>query len=461
MTQPLTLSTKSLFEINNYTFLGKSTKKRYYNYICPAGHRHSMRKDHWLRGIRCPECAGNHKLTFSKVNSSLLSEGYILLETKYINSSTVMRTLCPAGHNYNISWNNWSQGYRCSKCSGRTKKSISEIASEVNKEGYRLLSTEYVDCKTPIELVCENNHRYQVSWDNWNSKGSRCPKCNNVGESIQEKELFSFVNKIAPNSIRHNRIIVAPFELDIVIPDKKVAIEYCGLYWHSELLGKSKTYHKNKLDLCVKKGYRLVTIFEDEWVHKRHITEARLKDILGVCEKTIHAKSCSIREIDNKLSSLFCSSNNLFGSTSNDLINLGAFYKDELVGVMVFSKVKKHKPTAGLVLELCRFCCKTGHTIPGLFKKMLAFFNKAYPHKKVFSYADLRWSDGKVYEKSGFKRVGFTQPNCWYFKNSDNSVRLPGSALKKTKDFPKGVKSWNRIWDCGNIKYMLEKATVN
>ena len=47
--------------------------------------------------------------------------------------------------------------------------------------------------------------------------------------------------------------------------DKNIAIEYDGLYWHTEKHGKDKNYHYNKMLECNKKGIGLIQIFDDEY----------------------------------------------------------------------------------------------------------------------------------------------------------------------------------------------------
>jgi G:T-mismatch repair DNA endonuclease (very short patch repair protein) len=55
-------------------------------------------------------------------------------------------------------------------------------------------------------------------------------------------------------------------ELDIVIPEIKLAIEYNGLYWHSINGSKYKFgQHLSKTQSCEKLGYRLLYVWEDEW----------------------------------------------------------------------------------------------------------------------------------------------------------------------------------------------------
>ena len=63
--------------------------------------------------------------------------------------------------------------------------------------------------------------------------------------SYSEKELSDFVKSLGVEIIENDRNIISPKELDIYIPSKKLAIEFDGLYYHSELFV-NKNYHLNK-----------------------------------------------------------------------------------------------------------------------------------------------------------------------------------------------------------------------
>ena len=66
-------------------------------------------------------------------------------------------------------------------------------------------------------------------------------------------------------NIKHNdRSIIRPKELDIYLPDLKLAIEYNGLYWHSIERGTDKYAHRNKSIACREKDIRLIHLFEFE-----------------------------------------------------------------------------------------------------------------------------------------------------------------------------------------------------
>ena len=451
------------FEKEGYQLLTTKYKNnnQKLDYVCPEGHRHYISWNSWQRGSRCFYCANNIKHNIEFISSEFKKEGYKLLTKKYKNAFQKLDYICPKGHKHSMCWGNWQQGRRCAVCAGRVKKTFEEIQRDIINHNYQIKSTDYVNSRSKLHLTCSNGHDYYVSWNNWFTKSNRCPKCNKVGTSKQELDLINLINSIHEGVIEHDREIIKPYELDIVIPSKKIAIEYCGLYWHSELAGKDRKYHLNKLNLCNEKGYKLITVFEDEWLLRKNIVISRLKNILGVSLNTIYARKCKIREILVKDVRLFCEENHLQGYGSGASIKIGAFYNDELVSVMTFSKpslakgYRKHKEG---VFELHRFCSKLNYRVVGIASKLLKHFKRNYDWSEIFSYADRRWSDGNVYEKLGLSFIGETQPNYWYI---DRQKRIHRFVLRKKPEEPKNItewdirqiQGWNRIWDCGNLKY--------
>lgn len=65
-----------------------------------------------------------------------------------------------------------------------------------------------------------------------------CPNCSRIimhGKSLKEKELCDYVRSIYDGPILENdRTVIAPRELDIYLPEKKLAIEFDGTYWHAD-----------------------------------------------------------------------------------------------------------------------------------------------------------------------------------------------------------------------------------
>lgn len=258
-------------------------------------------------------------------------------------------------------------------------------------------------------------------------------------------------------------------ELDMIIHSKKIAIEYCGLYYHEEKILDDtrpipgKDFHLKKLQLTNNKGYNLIQIFEDEWILKEDIVKHRLLQILNKNDNIkIGARKCIIKEIDSKTKNEFLEKYHIQGKDSA-IIKLGAFYGETLVSVMTFSKgsISKGSYHKEGEWELNRFCSNYDYHVIGIASKLLNYFKINYEWIKIFSYADRRWSIGDLYYQLGFNLEKITDQNYWYSKGIKRIHRFN---LRKTEDDPKDKteemlrleQGYNRIWDCGNLKFVLE-----
>ncbi len=360
-----------------------------------------------------------------------------------------------------------------------SKKYQIEVFENI-KKSLKLLDLEFVDKEYQGPIFNHNwkclkcNNIFQHSWQNiW-----RCPTCypRTSGTSFGELEIIEFIKSlnISDNIHSSNRKIIKPLELDIYIPDKKFAIEFDGLRWHSEEFMSrdinekhsynSQTKHLYKTQKCEEQGIQLIHIFEDEWIFKQEIVKSRLKQILGVNSgNRIHARECIIKEISPSRKNEFLEKYHIQGK-DNSNIKLGAFFGEDLVSVMTFSKgnISKGSKSTDGVWELNRFCSDSDFHIPGIAGKLLSHFKKNYEWSEIFSYADRRWSQGNLYEKLGFELVHITGPNYWYLKNYKRIHRFN---LRKRPDEPKDIserilrlnEGYGTIWDCGSIKFQMKK----
>lgn len=289
-----------------------------------------------------------------------------------------------------------------------------------------------------------------------------CRKCFPFSSSAAEREIREYIESILNDIeiIFNDRKILDGKEIDILIPSKNIGIEFDGVYSHSDKRGITENYHINKTNLANKKGYRLIHIFEDEWLYKKDIVKTRLKRILQVDNSIkIFARNCIIKEINSKMKNDFLINYHI-QSWDVSSIKLGAFYNNELVSVMTFSKgnISKGSTATEGIWELNRFCSKPDYSIVGIGGKLLSYFKNNYKWVEIFSYCDRRWSDGNLYIKLGFELCKITKPNYWYIKGTKRIHRFN---LRKRADEPKNISEWKlreaegyyKIWDCGNFKF--------
>lgn len=275
-------------------------------------------------------------------------------------------------------------------------------------------------------------------------------------KSGMETEMFNFLSMIPDIEIESSvRTIIYPWELDIFVSSHNIALEFNGLYWHSERF-KDKNYHKTKTDLCKKKGISLLHIFEDEWLEKKDLIKDKLLHILGKSSKEkIYARKCTIIEINTESKRKFFDANHIQGDGLST-INYGLEYGGELVAVLGFDKEKDH-------YILNRYA--TNKNVVGGFTKLLKHFEREYNYPKIITFVDLRWSEGKLFYNSGFKLESELPPDYYWTKRENrwhksnwrhsemkNKLENYDPNLSETENMHNH--GFLKIWDCGKLKFI-------
>jgi hypothetical protein len=291
---------------------------------------------------------------------------------------------------------------------------------------------------------------------------------NNIKKYVSkpEFEIYEWLISHNINVEQTNRKLLKGKEIDLFLPDYNIAIEYNGNKWHTEWFGgKTRFKHIEKTNLCNEIGVRLIQIFEDEYILHKDIVFNTLSHILKINDKQkIQSRNCNIREINNETTSTFLIKNHIQGECKYTY-SFGQFYKNELVGVMTFKKLN----TNSNEYELSRFSTNHKYNVIGAGGKLLSHFIKNYNPSKIKSFADIRWVDKKhnLYEKLGFTLVKILKPNYSYYNPKiDRHKRyhkflFRKQILSKKYGFPlvmtetEMIKKlgYDRIWDCGLIKY--------
>jgi len=267
-----------------------------------------------------------------------------------------------------------------------------------------------------------------------------CRKCHPMitGTSLAEKEIFEYCKEICNNKqfkiFTNVKNIINPLELDIYIEIfkddkliKKIAIEYNGLYYHSyqklnQLKNDGSNYHLLKTEKCENQQIQLFHIFENEWLEKKDIIKSMIKNKLNLIENKLNARNCIIKIVNFNNTKEFLNKNHIQGYC-NSKINLGLYHNDKLVSIMTFSKKRFFSKNKNLnknnEYELLRFANLKETLIRGAASKLLKYFIKNYTNKNdlIITYADKRYSTGKLYNTLGFKYIHTTKPNYKYFKN--------------------------------------------
>ena len=267
-----------------------------------------------------------------------------------------------------------------------------------------------------------------------------CHKCyTNISQSSPELEIKNIINTMYNGKcIENSRSIIPPLELDLYYPEKNIAIEFNGNYWHDEN-HKSKDYHFNKFKLCKDKNIRLVSIYESDWFNKRDNIINLLKNIF-IESKVIYARNCTISKLDHKTKSAFINEYHFYGDSNQGTISYGLYYNNELVSVMSFGKLRGQNKLHNNKdhYELVRFVTKDNVRIIGgaskLFKKFISEYHPVY----IICYSDNDFFTGETYNKLGFKLKSLGESiDYQWVKGTKALSRYESMANKLLEKYPK------------------------
>lgn len=314
-----------------------------------------------------------------------------------------------------------------------------------------------------IAIACEltpttvNKYKSKYNLDKYFNKrfGSR-----------PERDLYNYVKQyIAEDKIRlHDRNVIAPQELDIYIPEKHLAIEFNGSYWHSTEKVEPK-YHQNKTIACAKKGIQLIHIFEYEWndIDKQIKLLELIKSKLITPDTILYARNTELRQVSDSEAEVFLSKYHLQGNAPAT-IKLGLYNDEELVSILTFGVPRFNN---NYTYEVIRYCNKFGIGIVGGIEKLYKYFIDTYSPESVITYSDISKFTGNVYSKIGFKPIqpsSITEPGYVWINEETNLVmqryqtqkqKLLKSGLGTEEQTEKEIMLNNgflQVYNCGNIK---------
>lgn len=283
--------------------------------------------------------------------------------------------------------------------------------------------------------------------------------------SLQEKEICNFLDSLNINYIQNNWNILETHELDIVIPEKNIAIELNGLYWHSyhpnKIYKEDRNKHLKKTEAANKKGYEVIHITDYEWLYKNDIIKNIIKSKLGLNNK-IYARNCLIKLVSKADEKKFINLYHLQGFVHSSYC-YGLYHNNELVMILSLGNTRYNKKYN---FEILRICSKKDITVVGGISKIISKIKKDFLNHKIITYCDISKSSGNGYLKSGFQLIGKTGPG--YFWTDGNIVisryRSQKSQLKKwLKTFNPLLSesenmffaNYKRYWDCGNLIFEI------
>ncbi|MFA6573597.1 MAG: GNAT family N-acetyltransferase [Patescibacteria group bacterium] len=272
-------------------------------------------------------------------------------------------------------------------------------------------------------------------------------------ESKGQLEVYDFVKSLAADAILSDRNVISPKELDVYVPSAKFAIEYDGLYWHSETFV-GKTHASEKVKACDVAGVRIMRVFEDEWRDKRKIVESMIKHRLGVNDVKVYARKCDVVELKPAARREFFESAHLEGD-ANSTVAFGLKYDGKLVAAISLRRPFHNRHAARL--EIGRFALAPNYSVPGALSRLVnkcREFAIKNGKESLLTYVDRRVGTADGYIAAGFNVLNETGERFWW---TDFTNRINRFAIRADK--PNGITQQQRadeagvvpLWGCKNL----------
>jgi hypothetical protein len=272
--------------------------------------------------------------------------------------------------------------------------SLIKLTEYYKNKGITIKSINFED-KT-YTITCDYGHDYTISYSLLKSRLKKhtipCSICNPNERHISglQIQLLNFIQDVYKGEIlKSSKSIIKPYELDIYLPQLKIAFEFNGVFWHDEN-HRPYNYHQYKLDLCSKKGIQLIYIWEDEWIEKNEIIKSKILDILQVSKK-INISECQVLEIyDKSQVEEFLINNHIHGIIDSN-IAIGITYHNELHSILLFNDNK-----------IVRYCNKLNTCICDGLLYMFNFYLKNHYRSIIEIIIDRDDDHSTLFEKIGF-----------------------------------------------------------
>ena len=320
-----------------------------------------------------------------------------------------------------------------SKAQTLTLEDFIQSLDRSDLEEYELVS-EYKDTNTPIS-VKHNCGLITIMKPREFKRYRTCPNCTNNNTMTSEKKAFrDFIRESVPfeYDIEHDVSLIVDnpnIKLDVYIPEMNIAFQYRT----TRNSDKTDNMDDYKDFLIFRNlGIRVIMFFESEWYHKNDIVKNKILHILGYNKaKRINASDCMVVDMNTSTreKNEFLETNHIQGKDASNF-KYGLTYNGELVSVMTFTKARAslNQEDRPEYLELSRFATDINYIVRGAFNKILKYLVNETDHlegiETIGTFANLRFSNGDLYDRSNFKFIRQTKPSYWWYKKPKTRKNL-------------------------------------
>lgn len=450
-------------------------------WVCGEGHETKARViEKVAASTKCPVCEGtvtvlgvtDFATKHPEIASQWVSGSKKPSEVRPMSSAKAIWR-CADGHEWEAPFHRRSAGHGCPYCAGqRAVTGVNDLASrfpdlvsEWHEDNGIDPALVAASSSVVYKWVCGVGHIWSVSPNQRTSHKegiTGCPSCWVSGRSFAETELADFIdNGYHGKVVRRHKI--GRMELDVYLPDIRVAFEFNGVYWHSEKCGRGKWSHYQKMKTCQDNRISLIQVWEDDWRDRRSVVEKMILRRIGADTSVkVGARTTKVVSVKAGDARKFLENNHIQGFVGGTNYDALVSSSGELVALMVSVHTLKD-------VRIARYATSTG--VPGGFTKLLKVVSERARkggYREIVTFSDNEISSGNLYSQNGFSFSGNLDPDYTYLHNASRvhkfmfrkSRFMKDPALKYDPSMSETelaqLNGITRIWDSGKKRWTLK-----
>jgi hypothetical protein len=165
-------------------------------------------------------------ITLEKNGSCLNPDDYLSLNTK-------LKFSCAENHSWECVAQSVINGRWCPTCAGVEKRNFSDVVEIVKKNSGILLSTEYKNNYTKLEVICSQQHKFSITPSSL-FQGHWCRQCAVYGEKL-DRRLYSIAEIKHICYVRNGRFLGTELDRHLVNVDHYSNFEcFEGHVWSTQ-----------------------------------------------------------------------------------------------------------------------------------------------------------------------------------------------------------------------------------
>lgn len=309
------------------------------------------------------------------------------------------------------------------------KKEAEFFCNTISEENKSLIEKDFQDGMTISEIA----NKYKIRTISiYNLVGEISPR------SKIEKDFEDWLKELGFKVETNTRSEILS-ELDLFLPEKRLAIEFNGLWFHSDKYRESY-YHSNKFNVCKKRNITLLQFTDRETRERCDVVKDNILKELLLKQLQVNIEECTVDIILYDEAKSFIQKNSL----SEDYDFSSSFglrdKEGKLIKLITLKKDKKQ-------WEVKHIVSKVGVVV----KYGLQLLIKSVPNNENLIYQDNHfYSLSKELEENGFKEIKHI-PISFLWTN--------GISLKSNKDTSleeRNSKKWYKFYNAGKTLYKFK-----